>query len=293
MTAQGIPLVNLRQTAEVAVLVATSAAPFVEGPGPIPPESLHGYWKQSRTRLKCWFAGLQAVRLQGRAGVSQYNSQARETLIGLCREILVTEMLTRVWSTVLTASDRRRGTRDTRSAVEVVFRGHLEARCAVLGYLTDPGPLSSDDQIALDRFRRRIERWTDALLGPLMTAWSVPEFVFDEQRARDFAEHSLQESLRTAAEKAIPLLMAGVAAAIPDSCDADRERASLNRAVVRSILAAFPPGALGNDAPLSALALTRIQQPDRPGEAHPDSRRAGLSFTQLRKREQQGGPSAD
>lgn len=281
---------NLRQTAEVAALVATSASHVIEGPEQIPTESLHGYWKQSRLRLKCWFAGLQAAKL-ARAD-EDVADVSKEQLIGLCREILVTEMLTRVWSSVLAAADRQRRTTDMRAAIDSVYRGHLEARYEVLQLLAVDSHLSMADQVSLDRFRRRIERWTDALLGPLLGRYGIAEFVFDQNRAREFSDSSLQGDLKVAAESTMPLLLAGVSSAVPAACDADRERAMLNRAIVRSILMAFPAGAFGNDGRLRSAVSGRIERSSRHPET-PGDRKSGLSFVELRRREQQGPGSAD
>src|SRR5690606_33057442 len=102
------------------------------------------------------------------------------------------------------------------------------------------------DQISLDRFRRRMERWTDALLGPLVAEYGIDEFAFDSQRAREFSRDGLQGPLRGAAERVMPLLLAGLSTAVPPQATADQERMLLNLAVVRSILSAYPADAFGN-----------------------------------------------
>jgi hypothetical protein len=281
--------VNLRQTAEVAALVATSAAHIVESPRSVPTSSLHGYWKKSRTRLRCWFAALRTARLNAANQVHPNRHTPQQTLIALSREILVAEMLTRVWSSVLVAHDRRQQSDFARAAVDAVFRGQQEARYEVLTLLAEEGILPPADQISLDRFRRRMERWTDALLGPLVAAYGVDEFAFDPQRAREFSRDGLHGPLRGAAERVMPLLLAGLSTAVPSQADADQERLLLNLAVVRSILSAYPVEAFGGQGQLRSPLGGQIERSPR----HPETplrtdgaKSAGLSFIELRRREQ-------
>lgn len=284
---------NLRQTAEVATLIATSASHIVDSPQPIPAESIHGYWKQSRTRLRCWFAALRAMRTPPDLPSNDGAQGQTGRLLILCREILVAEMLTRVWSTVLVAADRQRQTDAARAAVDAVYRGHLEARHEVLLLLADDGVFSLADQISLDRFRRRIERWTDALLGPLVASYRVTDFAFDVSRAEDFAESALHSQLRDAAAPSVPFLLAGVAVAFPRSADADRERAVLSLAIMRSMLAAFPREAFVNDGRLKTATHGQLDRSSRKEEGPPPAtnpatphppRTGGLSFLEIRRR---------
>ena len=202
-------------------------------------------------------------------------------------------MLTRVWSTVLLASDRKKDSENTRPAVDSVFRGHLEARHEVLQRLAKDDLLPLADQISLDRFRRRIERWTDALIGPLAATYGVSEFAFDERRARDFAESAAQQALRGASEALTPLLLAGVTAAFPPGDEAEGERAKLNRSIVRSILAAYPPEAFGNDGRLKSATHGRLERSSRHPESPPTGSTGigGLSFIELRRRERSANES--
>ena len=280
---------NLRQTAEVAALVATSATHIVESPRDVSTASLHGYWKHSRTRLRCWFAALRTARHNAANPVHPNRHTPQQSLIALSREILVAEMLTRVWSTVLVAHDQRRQSDVARAAVDSVYRGQQEARHEVLALLADEGLLRLADQISLNRFRRRMERWTDALLGPLAAAYGVEEFAFDSQRAREFSRDGLQGPLRGAAERVMPLLLAGLSTAVPSQADADQERLLLNLAVVRSILSAYPAEAFGGQGMLRSPLAGQIERSAR----HPESparidgaTSAGLSFIELRRREQ-------
>jgi hypothetical protein len=273
----------------MAALVATSAAHIVENPRPASTSSLHGYWKQSRTRLRCWFAALRTARLNAANPVSPNRHTPQQSLIAISREILVAEMLTRVWSTVLVAHDRRQHSDVTLAAVGAVFRGQQEARHEVLTLLAEEGLLPLADQISLDRFRRRMERWTDALLGPLVAAYDVDEFAFDPQRAREFSRDGLHGPLRGAAERVMPLLLAGLSTALPSRADADQERMLLNLAVVRSILSAYPAEAFDGRGLLRSPLAGQIERSAR----HPESparidgaKSAGLSFLELRRREQ-------
>ena len=65
--------------------------------------------------------------------------------------------------------------------------GHLEARNRAMNIMVYGRGFSIEDGVMLNRLRRRMERWTDMLLGRIMLQHDISDLAFDAQRARDFA----------------------------------------------------------------------------------------------------------
>lgn len=247
-----------------------SAREVIDGPLSLPEGALQTYWKISRIRLKCWFAALRTIPGR-REWPSQLSTCETVRLGALSREILVAELLTRVWSTVLVARDMVRGENRTSSIARNVYLGQLEARRDVLTLLAGEDRLPQAQIVPLDQLRRRIERWTDLLLGPLLRDYRVSEFLFDETRARELAESWPGELQVGANVPTVQLTLMGLRQAIPQGMPADNPRASLDLAVARAVLASLPCG--GGTPP-----------PPKGPDAPPPGERRGLSFEAMRRR---------
>lgn len=276
---------NLRQTAELAALASLHAEEIISWPEPVPPESLHAFWKSSRVRLRCWFAALRSSQSSGNDdAVAPHRLPER---VGLARSILVAELLTRVWSAVLVARDRARSENVAGELVRNVFAGQLEARREVLKMLADEHRLPMPHAATIDRLRRRVERWTDMLLGPLVEKYGVTEFAFDESRACEAARSEPHPLLAPSDGAVARLTLVGLAHAIPRGPGNDRVGAGLDAAVAQSVLSVILQSSLEN----RDLAPPRTDRSDQPlvsgspsfrnsGASDPET---GLSFAELRE----------
>lgn len=246
----------------------------VQAVEPIAISALHAYWKSSQTRLKCWFAGLRTTPSRGTATLPLYH---RRQMVCLSREILVAELLTRVWSSVLLARDVFHGHDECQQLARHVFLGQMEARQEVLRMLEYPNRLPARQAVVVDRLRRRVERWTDVLVGPLVRKYDVTDFVFDVERARDFGTTQPPAALSTMNLAMSQLTLVGLSHAIPRSTHTDSTRATLDLAVARSVLSALPHDALRFHSP--------VLTPDSPADVQPPSATStGLRFADLRRK---------
>ncbi|MGD9855098.1 MAG: hypothetical protein AB7U20_09135 [Planctomycetaceae bacterium] len=226
---------NLRQTAEVAALASMRAEELIHRPERVSATSLHGYWKTSRVRLRCWFAGLRSLpSFPNGAGPS--SPIHRRERVRVARSILAAELLTRVWSAVLTARDAARSENIAGDLVRNVFQGQLEAKREVLHMLSDEQRLPMQDAEMLDRFRQRVERWTDLLLGPLVQNYGVAQFALDPQRALESVRCASAQMPGSAARAVHPLTLIGLFRAIPRNSRDDHAASALDWAVAQSVL---------------------------------------------------------
>ncbi len=279
---------NLRQTAEVAALAAIRADEIIGRPEPVSTESLHGYWKSSRVRLRCWFAGLRSTPAssEGDGTLSPHHLRER---VGLARSILAAELLTRVWSTILVARDAARSENSAGEMVRNVFLGQQEARREVIQMLSDENRLPTPEAASVEQLRRRVERWTDLLLGPLVLKYDVTEFVFDEGCARGSVRSTAEQIFGKPAGAVDRLTLIGLSQAIPRDPSDDHVGSALDSAVAQTVLSALPRTPLEKQQRATRGTDSRRDDPS-PLPAQPmmdassSKAAAGLQFTQLRRR---------
>ncbi|MBX7166229.1 MAG: hypothetical protein K1X74_07755 [Pirellulales bacterium] len=174
-----------RELVQLAVLLAKHGPALVETAGEIEPRRLGEYWSTAKCRLDRWNRSLKlfkfvtaAQREQAPRGVS---------LPALLIEILTGEVLTRSWSAVLCAHDRRRGAREAEPIARSIYIGHLEARNRALHLLLDGTALTLQQTVTIDRLRRRAERWSDLLVARMVPWGESGEYAVDRRRALELA----------------------------------------------------------------------------------------------------------
>lgn len=137
---------------ELAGMVATHCTALTDGCRRIPTDCIEQYWTCSKVRLDHW-----ARTLKG-------GDVSRLQLRGTIEEILAGEVLTRIWTAVLSAYDRRRGTDEAEPVARSVMIGHAEARRRALTLLLRVSEIDAQTAVELNRLRRHAERWTELLL---------------------------------------------------------------------------------------------------------------------------------
>ncbi len=145
--------------------------------------ALGEYWIASKCRLDRWNRSLKRSRQ-----TSGRNRSNRHGLGAVCQEILISEILSRVWASVASALDANLGTSEAEPLAVSVLTAHLDVTNRVLGLLSAGFTPVRGVRRDLNRLRRQAERWTDLLLGRFGWAPGIPQFAHDATRAADFAE---------------------------------------------------------------------------------------------------------
>jgi hypothetical protein len=240
---------------ELAVLIVRQAPtlPLVESPGGL--GGIESYWAASKCRFDRWGRTLKQLR----EGDRQAFSLVGGTVRGLIEEILGSEVLTRVWTAIVAAFDRRRGTQDNDIVVRSVFIGHLEMRHRVLKMLCEGTSLPWRDAVDLNRLRRRTELWTDMLLAPLSAGGEAREFAFEPERLRQFAE-DLAPGGAVANDGCDPagFLEVSVQAAAKSALRTPAPNEDLNRSVASAVLEAFPSHSFDAHGLFRSLWILRL-----------------------------------
>lgn len=173
---------RLREFVDLAGVVAQHAESIIARTGGIEEHQLQEYWVASRGRVNRW--GQQLRRLAALQVMEDADSSMSWRYESVLREILVSEMLTRCWATVLEGIDRRLGGREYGPVGRSVHLGHLDARGRVLRFLVagqpSTGGLPFRDE--LNDQRLQIERWTDICLSYFPSECVVDDFAFDTSR---------------------------------------------------------------------------------------------------------------
>ena len=203
---------HARELVELAAIVSAHGPVLIRSGKPISADSIEQYWTTSKVRLDRWARRLKSFVGRADADARQRRDQWPEVR-GVLEEILTGEMLTRVWTAVLCAYDRRRGADEAEPVARSVMIGHMEARHRVLTLMVRGPGIDAEAAVKLNRLRRRAERWTDLLVGHLAGMHDVSEFAFDPQRASDFAEDLRHRSGLQGGRHVWPLVLASLRAA--------------------------------------------------------------------------------
>ncbi len=217
--------------AELATLVATHGPSLVRLPGEIPRDGLEDYWIASKSRLDAWASFLK------RAGDDGYK-KLRNHLAGTVEEIVVSEMLTRVWGAVLTAHDELREDALAGPIGKTILLGHIEIRNRALRHLVD-GKVPLYDAVRLNRLVEKTERWTDLLVGRLMDLADVSVFAFDAGRARDFCDDLTRRKEEPGSRLIWPLLLSSLRAGYRRSLCPLQPHTELNERVAAAVVSCF------------------------------------------------------
>ena len=238
--------------AELAAWLACHGPLLIRSRRRLTAADAYPYWSVSRYRLDAW----------GRA-LKHYRSVApvlhRGLLPGVVSEILVAEVLTRVWTAVVVAHDRRHGEPEVEPLVRSIYVGHMEARSRALAAIIHAPGVDVEQAVELNRLRRRAEQWTDLLIGRLVTTADVAEFAADPQRAWEFSAE-LPETSPTAEIDDWPLLMASLRLAF-QQLPHHAPHAELNQRIAASILNCLPDDAFDTQGVPASLWQARMFSP--------------------------------
>jgi len=262
------------ELAELASLLAECSPAMLALRPLINQDSLARYWVQSRHRLDQWHRGLanySALENPSRPVAIQAWWTEHEVML---EEILVSEILMRVFAGLGASLDAARAQREVGPVTHSVYVSHLEARNRVLQLLLFGRGGSVDQTMKLNRLRRASERWTDRLLAPII-ALHPPTHVYaiDGNRAIAYAHEwcdeadsntrSLSAALARSAMKTTLASHAGVTSSMP----------YVNREIAQAVLSCLPPDCFDSLGVIKSHSAVRIASPKalelQPSELQP------------------------
>ena len=248
---------HVRELVELAAIISAHGPTLIQSGQRIPSASIEQYWTTSKVRLDRWAWRLKSFVDRADTDLRRRRDQWPEVR-GVLEEILAGEVLTRVWTALLCAYDRRRGSDEVEPAARSVMIGHMEARHRALTLLVRGPGVDAEAAVKLNRLRRRAERWTDLLVGHLIGRHDVSEFAFDPRRASDFAEDLQQRGRLQGGRHVWPLTLASLRAAFRQGLSIESPNADLNARIAGSILSCFAAELFDSTGLLRSLWLMRL-----------------------------------
>ncbi len=218
---------------------------------------LEQYWTTSKFRFESWTRTLKlyaSLTTDGESADFEHWVEIRAAL----DEIFASEILTRVWSAILVAADRRNKTNQAEPIARSVFSSHLEARHRAMALLVHGGGLGVKQAAAVNRLRRRTERWADVLVGGLLHLCDAREFAVETERAEDFALDLAAQPSSVQSQQAWRLTLVSMRNAFQTGMSAVAANPEANARVTASILGCFPGDLFDSTGMFQSLWMTRL-----------------------------------
>ncbi len=234
---------KLAYLTEIATLMAAHGRLFIEQPGELSSQAIGDYYILSRNRFNRWMKDLSDL---------EHGLSIRDPLhlIGLMptrpatrtitEQILINEMLARVWTILMMARDRYQGLDRIRPVAHNVFLGHLSVRHKALGVVLADDRLQQSDLMAIDRIRKATERWTDLLCCPLMDEFDLWQYAFHEDVAKEFYKDRVDQQSIDHRSRAWVLILAGLRHSFQDQEGLSALVHDDDRRLSRLMLNSFP-----------------------------------------------------
>lgn len=241
---------STRSLAELALVVSRVSRSMLDESAIPSPASIRMFWQSNRSLQQRWLLELDDWSASGTLDVAMIER--------LAPRVFTCEMVVRTWGTILVALDLRRGNNDLIRLSRNGVNGLLQIRNGVLSRLLMIPESDSGRLLEIDRLRRRCDRWTDLLLGPIAAECGFFEFAFDEERARDFGEECQILEPGSSTHTVEHLVSAGLRLAFLQYLPSDEIDEPQFASLAQSILANIPHRALHRDGSLRSLLEQRI-----------------------------------
>ncbi len=245
-----------RDIAELAAVAAEHGPLLIRGPAVISTAAIDQYWLTSKYRLDAW--GRTLKRFSAVFPPNHAPTSRAPTIGAIVEEILVGELLTRVWAGVLCGYDRQRKQCEFEPIARSVHTGHLEARNRALRLLMHAPGVRVEEAVSLNKLRQRVEHWTDLLIGRLSHTHDVSEFACDPRRAREFARDLREEEALSGSQTAWNVSMSAMRAAFHQSLHHESPHFELNARIGAAVLGCFPPDVFDSVGRFQSLWALRL-----------------------------------
>lgn len=233
---------------------------------------IEAYWLASRNRLDAWAVDLKRLETYAAnhwdCGQFEVEPKVWEATAALNEEIMVSEILTRIWTVVGSALDERSQTNESGPFLRSVYHSHLEARHRVMRLIFEKMTPSVTQARRADRVRGHAERWTDILLGFLDSSCPIDEFAFESDRVADFGVSLCSHHAPAMAQSLIMLsLRSTFEVGFVDRCP----NPEMNERIACSVLGCFGPDVFDSIGLFKSLWQSRLANTARDTQGMLDS----------------------
>lgn len=249
---------HARDHVQLAAFLSVHGPDYLRHRGKLSSAGLERFWVHSKCRLDRWGVRLKTHSQLVETGKPSDLPRFWNAVRPVIEEIMIGEVLTRVWMSLCAASDRMHRSPSAEPIARSVFLGHMEARNRSLGLLLHGRGLEASLMVPLNRLRRRTERWTDMLLGYIATRTDVNSFGYDQARVREFAMDIREEREATQGNHSWIMLLESAIDAFGNELVSQPANADLNRDIAEAIMGCFRPGFFDRSGMLQPMWESRI-----------------------------------
>lgn len=244
----------------MAAIAAAYSPHVIEATELLPAGPLFGFWNHTRQRLHGWLRQMHESEVELCSGQALKRRVCWNRLEGTLAEILSAELLTRVWCGVLTAYDLRHESSYAGPIARGVLLGQAKARRDALRLLAECPAELRERAGRLDQWRRKVERWTDVLLGNLVVQYSLSELAFVEERAREFGLVLSVQGSGDPRQSVWGFVVAGLRLAFTAQGSCAWEPSADDAPILRAVLATFPADAFTAEGVIKTILHGRISR---------------------------------
>jgi hypothetical protein len=241
---------------QLAAVIAAHGRVLVQPGAALSPAGLQQYWAASKCRHDRWLRTLSEYVNGRRQGIAVPRWQEVRPIV---EEILLSEVLVRVWTAVLASYDRYRGACEAEPIARSVLIGQMEARHRAMKLLVYAPGVRIADATELNRLRRKAERWTDLLLARLAQSCRIDDLAPDPSRAREFAADLERDGDAGRGGQTWSILMASLQTAMAGLTVKPTINADLNERIAASILACFSSELFDSTCQVQSLWMARLR----------------------------------
>lgn len=234
---------KLAYLTEIAALMAAHGRLFIEQDEELPTQTIGDYYILSRNRFNRWMKDLSDLEngLSIRDPLQLIGIMPRHPATRtITEQILVNEMVARVWTILLMARDRHQHVDRIRPVAHNVFLGHLSVRHKALSVVLSDARLTQKDVESIDKLRRLTERWTDLLCCGLMAEFDLWQYAFQEDTAREFYNDRADRDSTDHRSRAWVLVLSGMRQGFQDKDGLSATVHDDDRRLSRLMLNSFP-----------------------------------------------------
>jgi hypothetical protein len=264
--------VDLIQIVELATVIAARSRMVIDRSEPLSPDALFRYGSRSLARIRGWRERIDAFPREVSSLLPELRESAWARVEPVLFDVLTSDLITRLWGAILTANDARNRRSQAGPVGSSVFRSHLYVRQSVMSLLANAPMFVADRAARVDRVRRRIERWCDVLLGPLVLEFHCTEYVFQPARSAEFGREFLTTPEGVRRDQLWELYRLSLFAFFRDLPGVENMARNLRQEILQSIIECFPldPDNAADRLPASWISRLRScsllgmesQQPD-------------------------------
>ena len=185
---------HARELADIASWAAFNAIHLVADEESKAAVAAQRYWTSSKCRMQRWMRTLKIFEDAMR--YSQPDHDPWPSVKIVVEEILVSEVLARVWVAMMSSHQYFHAFEEMEAVAQNVYTHQIEARNRALHLILLAEERDVQVLVSTNGLRRKLERWTDLLLGQLPDSQVAVRFAFDTRRMVDFAEERQERQTR-------------------------------------------------------------------------------------------------